>query len=269
MKFLKLNLANEPINEFMPALTAYIIDDNSGNENRGPRPAVLIAPGGGYHHRSAREAEPIALQYMAAGYHAFVLDYAVAPNRYPVALTNISDAMCLIRKNADEWGVDKDAIAVMGFSAGGHLAASLATMWDEEPIKTEDKSNRPNAAILCYPVISSEPGIAHEGSFDNLCGEDLALREKMSLEKKVNEKTPPCFIWHTFEDPLVPVTNSLCFATALKKADISCELHIFPHGGHGLGLANEDTATFPEQVVERVQDWVGLSVKWLDDLFKK
>ncbi len=269
MRYEKINLAKEPVNEFMPTLTAYIINDDSGNEERGPRPAVLIAPGGGYHHCSQREAEPIALQYMAAGYHAFVLDYPVEPNRYPAQLVTISDAMCLIRKNADDWGVDKDAIAVMGFSAGGHLAASLATMWDEEPVKTSDGSNRPNAAILCYPVISSEPGIAHEGSFDNLCGEDSALREKMSLEKRITPKTPPCFIWHTFEDPVVPVTNSLCFATALKKANISCEMHIFPHGGHGLGLANKDTATFPEQVVPRVQDWVKLSVKWLDDLFKK
>lgn len=269
MIYKKLDLRKEAINGFMPTLTAYILNDDSGNEQRGPRPAVVIAPGGGYGHCSKREAEPVALRYMAAGYHAFVLDYAVKPNRYPEALTNISDAVSLVRENADEWGVDKNAVAVMGFSAGGHLAGSLATMWDEEPVKRADGKNRPDAAILCYPVISSEEGVAHQGSFDALCGDDTDLREKMSLEKRVTEKTPPCFIWHTFEDPVVPVMNSLVFATALKKANVSCEMHIFPHGGHGLSVADEESATFPEQVVERVQDWVDLSVKWLDDLFKK
>ena len=270
MKYEVFNLRKEPINGFMPTLRAYIINDDSTYPEGRMRPAVLVCPGGGYGFCSQREAEPIALQYMAAGYHAFVLDYAVAPdNCYPEAQKNASDAIRLIRQNADEWGLDKNKIAIMGFSAGGHLAASIATMWDEEPIKTEDGSNRPNAAILCYPVISSKKGVAHEGSFDNLCRDDKELRERMSLEDRVSEKTSPCFLWHTFEDQAVPVENSLLFAMALKKAGVSCEMHIFPHGPHGLSLANSDTAAGEGGIVPRVQEWIPLSIKWLNDLFEK
>ncbi len=270
MKYEVFNLREEPINGFMPTLTAYIINDDSTYPEKRYRPAVLVCPGGGYGFCSEREAEPIALQYMAAGYCAFVLDYAIAPaNCYPEPQKNASDAIQLIRKNAEEWGIDKDKIAIAGFSAGGHLAASLATMWDEEPIKTADGSNKPNAAILCYPVISSDPEITHQGSFDNLCRDDRELMKKLSLENQVSDKTCPCFLWHTFEDDLVPVENSLRFAEALKKAGGSCELHIFPHGWHGLALANSDTANSDGGIVERVQEWVPLSIKWLNDLFEK
>ncbi len=270
MKYQIFNLRDEPINGFMPTLTAYIIEDNSTYPEKRYRPAVLICPGGGYAMCSQREGEPIALQYMAAGYCAFVLDYAIAPaNCYPEPQKNASDAMLLIRKNAEEWGIDKDKIAVAGFSAGGHLAASLATMWDEEPIKTADGSNKPNAAILGYPVISSEADCLEKGSFDRLCKMNTELIERLSLEKRVSEKTPPCFLWHTFEDPVVPVENSLRFAEALKKVGGSCELHIYPHGDHGLALANTDTAWGADAIAERVQEWVALSIRWLDDLFDK
>ncbi len=269
MRYEVFNLRDEPINGFMPTLTAYLIDDNSTYPARRMRPAVLICPGGGYGFCSEREAEPVALQYMAAGYTAFVLDYSVAPNRYPEPQKDVSEAIKLIRSHADEWGIDKDKIAIMGFSAGGHLAASLATMWDKEPLRTEDGANRPNAAILCYPVISSFPEIAHMGSFDALCGDDAELKVEMSLEYQVSEKTPPCFLWHTFEDNAVPVENSLVFAAALKKAGVSCEMHIFPYGDHGLSLANSDTAWGEGGIVERVQEWVPLSIKWLNALFEK
>ena len=270
MQYCEFNLRKDVVNGFMPTLKAYIIDDASKYPERRKIPAVLVCPGGGYALCSIREGEPIALQYMAAGYCAFVLDYCVAPaNCYPESLKDISAAMQLIREHADEWGIDKDKIAVIGFSAGGHLAASLATMWDEEPIKTKDGSNRPNAVILSYPVISSKKGVAHEASFDNLCRDDAKLREYVSLENRVNDKTPPCFLWHTFTDASVPVENSLLFAMALKKAGVSCEMHIFPEGRHGLSLANSTTAAVEEQIVKRAQDWVPLSVNWLNDLFDK
>ena len=264
------NLRKEEINGFMPTLTTYILDDCSTYPEKRKRPAIVVCPGGGYAFCSEREAEPVALQFTAAGIHAFVLDYAVAPkNKYPEAQKNASDAIRLIREHADEWGIDKDKIAICGFSAGGHLAASIATLWDEEPIAVPDKSNRPNAAILCYPVISSVEGVGHEGSFDNLCGADTELRKAMSLETRVSDKTPPCFLWHTFNDGCVPVENSLLFALALKKAGVSCELHVFPDGPHGLSIANSDTAGSENMIVERVQEWVGLAVKWLNDLFDK
>lgn len=264
------NLREEEINGFMPTLTTYILDDCSTYPEKRKRPAVLVCPGGGYGFCSEREAEPVALQYMAAGMHAFVLDYAIAPaNHYPEPQNNAFDAIKLIREHAEEWGIDENKIAVCGFSAGGHLAGSVATMWDDEPFATADKSNRPNAAILSYPVITSDEEVAHIGSFINLCDGDKELMKKMSLETRVTEKTPPCFLWHTFTDGCVPVENSLIFALALKKAGVSCELHIFPEGPHGLSIANSDTAGDGNMIVERVQDWVELSVKWLNDLFDK
>ena len=271
MEYIRINLREKEINAFMPTLTGYIIDDCT--ERKSPtkkKPAVLICPGGGYSDCSKREGEPIALQYMAAGYHAFVLDYATAPNNfYPESLKNVSDAMICIREHADEWNVDKEKVAVLGCSAGGHLAASLATLWNTEPIKTNDNNNRPNAAILCYPVISSDDSIAHKGSFNNLCGDDLEIRKKLSLENRVTSDTPPCFIWHTFDDNVVPVENSFVFATALKKAGVSCEMHIFPNGAHGLSVSNVDIATTPDAINKRAAEWVSLSVKWLNDLFEK
>lgn len=267
MKYEVFNLREEPVNDFMPKLIAYLLDDCRCSSVPYKRPAVVICPGGAYAGCSPREGEPIALQYMAAGYHAFVLDYAVAPNRHPEALKNASDAICFIRKHADKWGIETDKIVIMGFSAGGHLAASLATMWDEEPVCTPDKSNRPNAAVLGYPVISAEAEITHKESFINLCGEDPVLQERLSLENRVTSKTPPCFIWHTFEDQAVPVDNSICFAKALVAAGVNCELHIFPHGVHGLALANDDTAMSQRYIDKRVQAWVHLSVQWLDGLF--
>ncbi|MBQ8588724.1 MAG: alpha/beta hydrolase [Clostridia bacterium] len=270
MRHIKFDLRNEPINGFMPTLTAYIIDDCTELKKSKKKPAVLICPGGGYSGCSIREGEPVALQYMAAGYHAFVLNYATAPhNYYPEPFKNVSDAIVLIRDHADEWHLDSNKIAVAGFSAGGHLAATLATLWNTEPMKTDDRNNRPDAAILCYPVISSDDTIAHKGSFDNLCRDDIALRKSLSLETRVTADTPPCFLWHTFDDDTVPVENSLRFATALKKAGVSCEMHIFPSGVHGLSVSNIDTAPIPECINKRAADWIELSVKWLNDLFEK
>ncbi len=272
MKYEVLNLRDKEIDGFMPTLTAYMIDDNHTDEvalRTQKKPAIVVCPGGGYAMRSVREAEPVALQFMAAGYSAFVLDYAISPTKYPEPQKNLSDAVSLIRKNADEWGIDKDKIAVIGFSAGGHLAGSLATMWDEEPLKTKDSLNKPNAAILSYPVISSDPEIAHLGSFECLCGDDEELKKKMSLETRVTKKTPPCFIWHTFTDDLVNVKNSLVFANALKDNDIPFELHIFPQGPHGLSICNTDTATCEVNLSPYVGKWVSLAIDWLNELFKK
>lgn len=269
MKYEVFNLSEEPVNGFMPTLRAYLLDD-WGCTTGDKRPAILICPGGGYARCSPREGEPIALQYMAAGYHAFVLDYAVAPaNHYPEPQNNAFDAIRLIRAHSNEWGIDPDKIVVMGFSAGGHLAASVATLWDEEPFCTEDKSNRPNAAILCYSVLSSKPELTRGASIDNLCGQDEFLRKQMSLEDRVSEKTPPCFIWHTFTDQVVPVENSLLFARAMVKAKVPCEMHIYPHGVHGLALANSLTAVNGRYIDEHAESWLFLSLKWLEDVFNK
>ncbi|MCE1197004.1 alpha/beta hydrolase, partial [bacterium] len=189
---------------FLPYMNTYVLD----GERR--RPAVLICPGGGYSFRSAREAEPIALQFNAAGYHAFVLHYSVAPRRHPLPLLDVSRAMCLLRGRADAYRIHSGRIALCGFSAGGHLAASLGVFWDK-PIALgapgiEPGLNRPDALILSYPVITSGP-YAHRGSFECLLGPEAGPEklDEVSLERHVSDKTPPTFIWHTYADEGVPL----------------------------------------------------------------
>ena len=251
---------------FRPTLDTYLL---AGNKKRG---AVLICPGGGYGFTSDREAEPVAMQFNAAGFHAFVLYYSVAPRKHPQPLMDVSRAMCILRENADLWNISADKIAVCGFSAGGHLTASLGVHWDKPFLHNISGLtrglNQPNAIILSYPVISSGP-FAHEGSFINLLGDnpDKNLRFEMSLEHQVTEKTPPAFLWHTFDDSLVPVENSMLFAQALRKNNIPFELHIYPEGPHGLSLATSETATDTIGVYPHAATWMKLCIEWLHSLF--
>lgn len=264
-----INLKEADSAGFVPTLTTYVLNDPM-EQNR-KRGAVLVCPGGAYAMCSPREAEPIALMFNAAGFHAFVLDYSVAPHVFPDALCDASEAMKLIRKNAEEWGVEEDKIAVCGFSAGGHLAASLATFWNsEEAIKCNDQKNKPNAAILCYPVISSGE-MAHRGSFDNLLGDkkdDKKMLEYLSLESRVSADNPPTFLWHTFEDNAVPVENSLMFANALKKNDVPFEMHIYPKGSHGMSLATYEVCG-NDWSDSHVATWAKLACEWLEVIFEK
>lgn len=241
------------------------------------RPLVLICPGGAYAYTSPREGEAFAMQFLAMGYHAAVLKYSCAPAVFPTSLTELASAMLLIRQNAEEWHVDPDKIIVLGCSAGGHLAASLATLWDEdflaEALKLE-KSNhkllKPDGLILCYPVITSGE-FAHRGSFENLLGErEKELGGELSLEARVSEKVPPVFIWHTYTDGSVPVENSLLFVNALRKAGVSTEFHMYPCGGHGLGLANRLTrAGDGSAVQEECTSWIPLVRTWMESRFIK
>ena len=232
------------------------------------RPTVLVLPGGGYEFCSPREAEPIAMQFAKQGYNAFVLYYSVAPNKHPQPILDVSLAMATIRRNADEWNVEKDKIFVCGFSAGGHLTASIGVHWNKSYIKEaldiKQGENKPNGLILCYPVIHYG-GKMHKGSFLNLLGEDASphMLAEMSLEKQVSSDTPPAFIWHTFNDGAVPVENSLMFAQAMREHDIPFELHIFPDGVHGLSLATEETAEGPEHINAHAASWMDLCLKWI------
>ncbi|HHY81935.1 MAG TPA: alpha/beta hydrolase [Clostridiales bacterium] len=261
-------------NELQPTLTTYVLDYSPEMPHHDKRPAVLICPGGGYFLTSDREAEPVAMRFAAAGFHAFVLRYRTTPARHPSPLLDVSRAMWIIRENAHQWHVDTDRIAVCGFSAGAHLAGSLGVFWHQEWIsKTIEMPrgiNKPNALILSYPVITSGK-FAHRGSFENLLGKDASreLLDSMSLELHVSKLTPPTFLWHTFDDEAVPVENSLLFANALRKQGIPFELHIYPEGQHGLSLCDKETAAnygeLKDWVNHHAASWFNLCVEWLND----
>ncbi len=255
-------------------LQVYIQDTpQDGSVKRKKRPLILICPGGGYERTSYREGEPTALHFLSRGYHACVLRYSVAPVHFPTQLLEVGCAVTIIRENAEKWKVDTQRIVVQGSSAGGHLAACYGAFWNQELLKEDldppAEEWKPRGMLLSYPVITSDPGYAHKGSFENLLGEEYeALAEKVSVEKQVTKDMPPCFIWHTMDDDTVPVENSLLLTEALHREGIPSELHIFPEGEHGLSLASP--------VVERenghgVQPecarWIELADAWLERLF--
>jgi acetyl esterase/lipase len=261
-----LSYPSANLNDFRPTLDTYIL---SGEKKRG---AVLIFPGGGYAYTSSREAEPIAMKYNASGYHAFILYYSVAPSKYPQPQLDAARAITIIRENAELWSMDPEKIAVCGFSAGGHLAASLGVHWDKEYILNfpgiKKGLTNPNALILSYPVITSGE-FAHRGSFSNLLGSNPGenLLKDMSLETQVSARTPVTFIWHTIEDTSVPVENTLYFIQALREYNIPFELHIYPEGCHGLSLATDETGV-DKQIRPHVATWMPLSIEWLSMVFK-
>lgn len=242
------------------------------------RPLVLICPGGGYAYTSDREAESIALQFLAMGYHAAVLRYSCAPSRYPTALLELAASVQLIREHAEQWHVKADKLVVQGCSAGGHLAAGYAMFWNRDWLReragvAEKDQNRqllrPNGLLLCYPVITSGE-FAHRGSFENLIGcldKQEELLELLSLEKQVNSDVPPVFIWHTYEDQSVPVENSLLLVSALRRAGISTEFHMYPKGCHGLALATALTETSDGRCVQpECAGWINLAHTWLENI---
>lgn len=252
-------------------LTAYIPDNSPEIDMTRRNQTVLICPGGGYGFTSDREAEPLALAFLGEGFSAFVLRYSVAPERFPTQLLEVSRAMQLIRGNAEAWHVDIGHIAVLGFSAGGHLAGSLGVFWNapfvREALSIGGGENRPDRMVLCYPVITSTIGPSHRESFYNLMGEGKSEEEytAASLERHVGVDTPPAFLWHTANDGLVPAENSLIFASALQAQHIPFELHIYPDGPHGLSLADRRTAAPGADALlnPRAAEWFGACVRWL------
>lgn len=250
-------------------LETYILGDAMDDARNRKAPLVLICPGGGYARTSNREAEPIALQFNSMGYQAVVLRYSCAPAVYPTALCELAYSVKLIREHAEEWSVDAEKIIVMGFSAGGHLAASYGAFWNEpwlaEKMQCDMKILEPNGLVLCYPVISSKEEIAHQDSIKNLLGAFYQeMKEQVSLEDKVGKHTPKTFLWHTFTDNVVPFWNSFRFAEALGKAGVPMEYHLYPQGGHGLSLAKEQTANAQGKgVEERCQSWFPLLQSWM------
>ncbi|MFS0724250.1 alpha/beta hydrolase [Paenibacillus sp. 1P07SE] len=263
------------------------------------RPAVIICPGGAFLGTSDREAEPVANRFNVNGMHAFVLRYttyyqerltslADAPpgnpaSAYPQPLLDLAKAMLYVRQHAGELGVDPDRIALCGFSAGGHLAASLGVHWESELLRDtlgcESRWFKPNALILGYALLdyaamtpkhdqAPDPGNARLTELANLAvfGKPDPTPEEyenLSPARYVSPSTPPTFLWHTQADGLVYVENSLRFAGELAKHGVPFDLHIFEQGDHGLALGDETSARGPEHINAHAARWVDLAFSWL------
>jgi acetyl esterase/lipase len=227
------------------------------------RPAVVVIPGGGYNHGSAREADPVALQFAAAGYHTFVLEYGLLDKaQHYLPMKQAAEALGVIRAHAVEWGVQPQKIAVCGFSAGGHLALASAVL--DIPGEDPAYQPRPNAVILGYPVVTAGE-YAHRGSFCYLTGsDDPAAHAPFGLEDKIRAGMPPVFVWHGVEDDTVPVENTLLLVAALRRAGVPFEAHLFPLRQHGTSICTpEMTFDYPHAA-----HWVELAQEWLADVFE-
>ena len=225
----------------IPTLTPYLPDPANATGA-----AIVICPGGGYGGLAPHEGNDYALWLNQHGVTAFVLKYRLGPSgyRHPRMLEDAARAVRTVRAKAADWKIDPKRVGIMGSSAGGHLASTLLTHFDAgqpdaaDPI--ERQSSRPDLGILCYAVISMGAN-GHQGSKNNLLGKDPSpeLVKLLSNELQVTPQTPPCFIWHTYEDSGVKVENSLDFAAALRKAGVPFDLHVYQKGRHGIGLADK------------------------------
>ena len=251
-------VGNEAVDR--PKLTVYLApaDKSAGG-------AVVVIPGGGYAVVAAdHEGKQVAEWLNSLGVSAFVLQYRLGPRyRHPAPMQDVQRAIRMVRHKATTWGVNPQRVGVLGFSAGGHLASTAATHFDagtaNAPDPVDRLSSRPDFAVLCYPVISLIDPVTHKGSRTHLLGDtpDPTLVELLSNDRQVTASTPPTFLWHTEDDGAVPVENSLQFFQALRNAKVPGELHVFPHGRHGLGLAQGDTV---------VSQWPRLCAQWLASL---
>lgn len=229
--------------------------------------SIVICPGGGYANLSLREAEPVALRFAGMGFVTFVLWYHVAPSVFPSQVQDVGTAVAHVRAHATDYYVDPDAVAVMGFSAGAHAACSLGVMWHDtklwEPLGLSCEQVKPNAMVLGYPVITGGE-YAHRGSMEHLSGSsDPADHARFSLETHVSDKTPPTFLWHTWDDQAVPVENTLLFATALRRSMIPAEVHIYPNGHHGSALCDETSDSNGYYLIPEAAEWPQHAARFL------
>lgn len=266
MNYIELDIKNGSSLEYARAY--FYGHEYSDNIDIRKRPVIVICPGGGYDHTSDREGEIVALKFLAAGYHAALLRYSCNPARFPVAAIELGSLVKQLRENADKWQIDTDNIIVMGFSAGGHLAASYCSLWSGELItgalSCDSGMLKPNGQILCYPVITSGE-FAHNGSFISLLGEDYdEMKGVLSLEKTVNKDIPRTFVWHSYEDETVSVQNSLLYVNALVSAGISAEFHMFAKGAHGVSLGTRlSSKPTGDNIEPYIESWIDLAINWV------
>ncbi len=264
-------------------LRGYIWEDAPFLSPSSKRPAVIVCPGGGYTHLSPREGEPVAMKFYAEGYNAFVLEYSVIADKdgcgafplWPKPLEQLSFAVAYVRMNASETGTDAADISVIGFSAGGHLAACLGTMYNRkefsEKLGIEAGMNRPDRLILGYPCLS---GRLYAKERENAIAETLLGRgntdenayARINALEYVTENTPPSFVFVTFADRAVLCGDGIEFAQRLYSCSVPCELHAFSDGTHGFSLAVKSTAASKEQISKSASMWFELALYWLERL---
>ena len=253
------------------------------------RPAIIVCPGGAYLACSTfgGEGEQISAEFFASGYQVFMLEYTVAmkagnhPTEYPNALRDLGKAMLTIRSHAEEWSIDVEKIVVCGFSAGGHLVGTLAAFWSA-PILADyfhvpSEHFRPGAVIMCYPVADyvvqeqfpyqprdrEAMTESNRVFFGNEHPSQVQL-EAMSIPLHITKDTPPIFLVHAADDPLVSPLNALHMAESCVKKNVPCELHLFEQGGHGFGIGNDGAMQWRQDKRRRCGQWVNLALQWLD-----
>jgi acetyl esterase/lipase len=263
-----MNIVQLSIGKNSVPLTGYLHSYNNNNANRNLRPAILLCPGGAYSFVSEIERDPVALYFFGKGLNVFILDYSVGNSASDLTpLLELSESITKIRDHSSDFRCNPTKIAVMGFSAGGHLAASLALLYSNPKFQKQsgivDDYNSPDALILGYPVITTGK-YGHQDSSQNVTGGNPDLIEFLSLENRVTTKCPPVFLWTTQTDESVPVQNSLLLLNTLVENKVSVEFHLFPYGEHGLSMCNDECNKDNDCAAQ----WKKLCIKWLSDLFK-